>query len=77
MTEKGFGPRDLDPALAAETSERSESVESGGDLGDLVIVFLASTLAGLRDRLEADGFTDAAALAADLTARCDAWLQER
>ena len=44
------------------------------DLGDLVIVLLASTLAGLRDRLESDGFTEASELAADLTATCDSWL---
>lgn len=30
------------------------------DLGDLVIVLLAGTLAGLRDRLNADGYPDAA-----------------
>ena len=36
------------------------------DLGDLVIVLLASTLAGLRDRLASDGFVDAADLVADL-----------
>ncbi|MBA2426253.1 MAG: hypothetical protein H0V60_04105 [Actinobacteria bacterium] len=36
------------------------------DLGDLAVVFLASTLAGLRDRLAADGFEDSAELIADL-----------
>lgn len=36
------------------------------DLGDLVIVLLASTLAGLRDRLEHDGFHRASELVADL-----------
>jgi hypothetical protein len=36
------------------------------DLGDLVVVLLAGTLAGLRDKLAADGFEDAAALVADL-----------
>lgn len=36
------------------------------DLGDLVIVLLASTLAGLRDRLEHDGFDRASELVADL-----------
>ena len=46
------------------------------DLGDIVIVLLASTLAGVRDRLEADGLTNASELVADLTARCDAWLSE-
>lgn len=43
------------------------------DLGDLVIVLLASTLAGLRDRLEADGFEDAFELVANLTQRYDSW----
>lgn len=46
------------------------------DLGDLVIVLLAGTLAGLRDRLEDDGFAPASALVAELTERCDAYLQE-
>lgn len=44
------------------------------DLGDLVIVLLASTLAGLRDRLVEDGFTDAAALVADLVDIVDDYL---
>ena len=46
------------------------------DLGDLVIVLLAGTLAGLRDRLEDDGFAPASLLVAELTARCDTYLQE-
>lgn len=46
------------------------------DLGDLVIVLLASTLAGLRDRLEGDGFHDASVLVAGLTERCDTYLAE-
>ena len=36
------------------------------DLGDLVICLLASTLAGLRDRLAADGFDPSAELVAEL-----------
>ena len=77
MTDTSFGSSDLDPALAAEPSERSESVESGSspDLGDLVIVLLASTLAGLRDRLRQDGFGDAADFVDYLTDCCDTWLQ--
>ena len=73
-----FGTSDLDPVPAAESSERNESVESGSspDLGDLVIVLLASTLAGLRDRLEADGFTAAFGLVADLVDNCDEYLKE-
>ncbi len=46
------------------------------DLGDLVIVLLASTLAGLRDRLADDGFDKASELTAELTARCDTYLVE-
>ena len=46
------------------------------DLGDLVIVLLASTLAGLRDRLADDNFTKASELVAELTNRCDTYLEE-
>ena len=46
------------------------------DLGDLVIVLLASTLAGLRDRLTDDNFTQASELVAELTDRCDTYLGE-
>ncbi len=46
------------------------------DLGDLVIVLLASTLAGLRDRLNDDGFSDASEFVAELTDRCDTYLAE-
>lgn len=41
-------------------------IDEGPDLGDLVVVLLASTLAGLRDRLEHDGFMRASELVADL-----------
>lgn len=44
------------------------------DLGDLVVVLLASTLAGLRDRLAADGFDPAAELVADLVEITDDYL---
>ena len=44
------------------------------DLGDLVVVLLASTLAGLRDRLAADGFDPAAELVADLVEVTDDYL---
>jgi hypothetical protein len=44
------------------------------DLGDLVIVLLAGSLAGLRDRLFADGFGDAAELVADLVEVADGYL---
>ena len=51
--------------------------ESSADLGDLVIVLLAGTLTGLRDRLWDDGFPGAADLVADLSHRCDRYLEER
>ena len=44
------------------------------DLGDLVVVLLASTLAGLRDRLAGDGFDGAAGLVADLTDVADDYI---
>ena len=46
----------------------------GADLGDLVVVLLASTLAGLRDRLLQDGFDAAAELVADLVEATDDYL---
>jgi hypothetical protein len=44
------------------------------DLGDLVVVLLAGTLAGLRDRLAQDGFDPAAELVADLVDITDEYL---
>lgn len=44
------------------------------DLGDLVVVLLAGTLAGLRDRLAEDGFDPAAELVADLVEIADDYL---
>lgn len=44
------------------------------DLGDLVVVLLASTLAGLRDRLSTDGFEAAAELVANLVEATDDYL---
>lgn len=52
------------------------TAERQPDLGDLVVVLLAGTLAGLRDRLESDGFDDAAVLTADLVAKCNVYLEE-
>lgn len=46
------------------------------DLGDLVVVLLAGTLAGLRDRLSDDGFTRASELVAEMTELCDDYLAE-
>ena len=51
-----------------------ESATREPDLGDLVIVLLASTLAGLRDRLEADGFFDSAEFVGELVDRTDLFL---
>jgi hypothetical protein len=44
------------------------------DLGDLIVVLLAGTLAGLRDRLVCDGFEDAAELVGDLVELADGYL---
>jgi len=44
------------------------------DLGDLVLVLLAGTLAGLRDRLVDDGFEPAADVVADLVEITDDYL---
>lgn len=49
-------------------------IDDAPDLGDLMIVLLAGTLAGLRDRLEADGFLPAAELVADLVEIADDYL---
>jgi hypothetical protein len=50
--------------------------DHSADLGDLVIVLLASTLAELRDRLCEDNFTKASELVAELTVRCDSYLEK-
>lgn len=78
MKQDDLDSHDLDFDVAAEVAvSEGEPTESGiPDLGDLVIVLLASTLAGLRDRLDADGFESASVLVADLTDRCDAYLTE-
>jgi hypothetical protein len=41
-----------------------------------VIVLLAGTLAGLRDRLAGDGLEKASELVAELTERCDTYFEE-
>ncbi|MGI8773830.1 MAG: hypothetical protein ACR2KQ_02265 [Actinomycetota bacterium] len=48
------------------TRRPRRAIDDAPDLGDLVVVLLASTLAGLRDRLEHDGFVRASELVADL-----------
>jgi hypothetical protein len=55
----------------------SVGIEHDPDLGDLIIVLLASTLAGLRDRLACDGFEMAADLVADLVEAADDYLVAR
>ncbi|MCA1702060.1 MAG: hypothetical protein LC808_01825 [Actinobacteria bacterium] len=49
--------------------------DDGPDLGDLVIVLLASTLSGLRDRLDSDGFPKAAQCVAETVAIADHYLE--
>lgn len=44
------------------------------ELGDLIIVLLASNLAGLRDRLAEDGFEDASDFVADLVDATDHYI---
>ena len=50
--------------------------ERAPELGDLVVVLLASTLAGLRDRLADDGYDLAADLVADLVDVADGYLTD-
>jgi hypothetical protein len=50
------------------------SVGPRPDLGDLVVVLLAGTLAGLRDRLSSDGFRRAADLVSDLVEITDDYI---
>ena len=52
------------------------NTEASPDLGDLVIVLLAGTLAGLRDRLQDDGFEKAFEFVSELTEKCDSYLSE-
>lgn len=51
------------------------TIERGPDLGDLVIVMLAGTLVGLRDRLAEDGFETASDLVGDLVDIADHYLE--
>ena len=50
--------------------------ETQADLGDIVILLLAGTLSGLRDRLYGDGFVSAAELVADLVEAADVYITE-
>ena len=49
----------------------SPDVGPDADLGDIVVILLVSTLAGLRDRLHHDGFEAAASLVHDLVEVAD------
>ena len=50
------------------------AVEELPHLGDLIVMLLAGTLAGLRDRLDGDGFHPAAELVADMVEIADDYL---
>ena len=52
----------------------NRGTNDGPDLGDLVIVLLAGTLAGLRDRLAQDEFPKAADLVARLVEEANGYL---
>lgn len=52
----------------------NDCTRAAPDLGDLVIVLLAGTLAGLRDRLAADGYGSPADLVADLVEIADEYI---
>ncbi len=57
---------------AAEAREAMRTEEDRfADLGEFIVLLLASTLAGLRDRLYEDGFESAADLVADLAEAAD------
>lgn len=45
------------------------------DVGDLIVMLLASTLSGLRDRLHQDGFDKASDLVADLVEIVDDYVE--
>lgn len=59
-------------------AERGEAGPAGAgcppDLGDLVVVLLASSLAGLSDRLADDGYPRAADLVCDLVEVADDYI---
>ena len=52
------------------------AMEDEVNVGDIVVVLLASSLAGLRERLTVDGYSDAASLVADLVEIADDYLLE-
>ena len=59
---------------AGPMREAYGDLEEAPDLGHLIVVLLASTLAGLRDRLHSDGFIEASELVADLVEITDDYL---
>jgi hypothetical protein len=71
LLEQASRGHDADEEVVGPVTPRSGRTP---DLGDLVIVLLAGSLAGLRDRLFSDGFTDAAELVADLVEVADGYL---
>jgi hypothetical protein len=83
---EGLGQRggDQAPLLGQASRGHGEEVQlvtsrvqDPPDLGDLIVVLLASTLAGLRDRLHDDGFDNAAELVGDLVEIADDYLTAR
>lgn len=56
------------------TAPATPETDNSPTLGDLVIVLLASTLAGLRDRLHKDGFHPQGNLVDDLVETVDDYL---
>lgn len=79
VTGAGGSPALLAQAPRGHAVEGLEAMRSAveleaPDLGDLVVVLLASTLAGLRDQLSSDGFDPAAELVAELVEVVDDYL---
>jgi hypothetical protein len=54
--------------------QRIVTVEHAADLGDIIVMLLASTLAGLSDRLASDGFEGPADLVGELVEVIDGYL---
>jgi hypothetical protein len=71
--------RSLQPGPDGHSVEGDRSLHGDRrppDLGDLIVVLLAGSMAGLRDRLVADGFDDAAELVADLVELADEYIAQ-
>jgi hypothetical protein len=60
--------------VTSASRERPRGPRHVPDLGDLVVVYLAGSLAGLRDRLSEDGYASAADVVADLVDVADDYL---